>query len=219
MKIGEENPLLTLLGAIGNPERGITESFRNGQSALNGEAVIPVRLNAYEGDGKKLLTDMGFTLGGSVQGDPLFQRALLPEGWQKKSTNHYLWSNIIDSNGFIRFEVFFSSVMWDREAFMNPSIRIYCNQQYREGDNEDGPKLEESGITRWRVTAALPGGVRKNVKTFDRPISYRESMADDEVARRAYFQQSDELRDEARAWMLANYPECKNPLAYWDVSL
>lgn len=112
------NALLMLGEAMGprGIEGAITEQEANGQREIVNSDVIPTRLN---GCTEQDLTDLGFTLGEPVDGDPLFRRATLPAGWSRQGSEHALWSYLLDEQGCRRCSIFYKATFYDRRAFLS----------------------------------------------------------------------------------------------------
>lgn len=109
------DPIAHLVGALGRAERYIGEMEKAGQAQLVRSEMIPTdRRSIADAE----LAELGFTLGGAAEGDPLFPYARLPDGWTKKATGHDMWSEIVDETGVIRFEIFYKAAFYDRSAFM-----------------------------------------------------------------------------------------------------
>ena len=78
-----------------------------------------MKIRPYEG--RAYLEGRGVVFGEPV-GDGLFQAVTLPEGWEKKGSDHALWSYIYDKNGEEVCSIFFKSTPWDTDAFMNVNV-------------------------------------------------------------------------------------------------
>ena len=60
--------------------------------------------------------DMGFVFGELDPSDDLFRKAKLPLGWERKPSDHAMWTDIIDDRGIERVRVFYK--VSPRKAFM-----------------------------------------------------------------------------------------------------
>lgn len=109
------DPLLLLLGAMGagGNEQAIYDMEAQGQRELVASDVIPTQIM---GGGEDDLTALGFQLGDQVDGDPLFRRATLPEGWKREAADHSMWSYIVDEQGRRRCSLFYKAAPYDRRA-------------------------------------------------------------------------------------------------------
>lgn len=61
---------------------------------------------------------LGFVKGEPVEGDPLFVRAALPEGWTRAASDHSMGSYLIDERGVKRVSIFYKAAFYDRRANM-----------------------------------------------------------------------------------------------------
>jgi hypothetical protein len=98
--------------------------------AMSGGEYGPARIEAMERDGQQQLvhsdrlpTDrrgdfeaLGFTFGEPDPDDPLFCPATLPDGWEKRSTDHSMGSVIVDPLGRERVSIFYKAAFYDRSA-------------------------------------------------------------------------------------------------------
>jgi hypothetical protein len=92
----------------------IEASERRGQAELVQSTLLPVQM-----DGKRATFErMGFKFGEVVKDDPLFIHVELPSGWKKQSTEHSMWSKIVDQNGAERVSIFYKAAFYDRDAFV-----------------------------------------------------------------------------------------------------
>lgn len=103
----QENPLLGLAISMGS---GIEQQESQGQRELIMSDVLP-----SEGDWDSLEA-FGGKKGKQVEGDPLFTRCQLPQGWQKRATDHSMWSELIDSGGEVKGSIFYKAAFYDRSA-------------------------------------------------------------------------------------------------------
>lgn len=94
----------------------IGEMESQGQRELLHSEVIPTRVNYGT---EEELTALGFQLGERVEGDPMFRRATLPEGWKREGSEHAMWSHIVDQLGRQRISIFYKAAFYDRDAFVS----------------------------------------------------------------------------------------------------
>lgn len=65
------------------------------------------------------LTALGFELDLSEQGaDELLAPMYLPEGWERRESDHHLYSYLVDGNGANRVLVMYKGGDYDRDAWM-----------------------------------------------------------------------------------------------------
>jgi hypothetical protein len=183
---------------VRGPEGLIEESEARGQQQLVESQAIPVRWGMGAGEPAELdakLAELGFELGDPYPDDDLFRPAKLPEGWGKAATGHSMHSDILDERGFARIGVFYKAAFYDRRADMRLHRRILTAYDPRRGFDEKHYRV---------VWAAMPvTGGRESYTIL-------ESFHSDDYA---------EVDDLADAWVTKNYPDWRNPLAYWDVDV
>jgi hypothetical protein len=117
----------------------IEASERRGQSELVNSTLLP-----FDMGGKRALFErMGFKFGEQAKGDPIFIHAELPTGWSKRSTDHAMWSEIVDERGVKRVGVFYKAAFYDRSANMS-----LCGRYQVEGDWSDGYRKAKSSTAK-----------------------------------------------------------------------
>ena len=83
---------------------------------------LPVKFNTFrqsQAEARAEFEALGFTFGEPDAGDPMFRPATLPAGWQRKGSDHAMWSYIIDEHGRDRISIFYKAAFYDRDAFMS----------------------------------------------------------------------------------------------------
>lgn len=104
------DPLGTLAEiAVGGPE--LQEA--RGQAEIARSEVIPTDMGGHT---EEEFVALGFKLGPVVDGDPIFRRAELPEGWRREGSSHAMWSYIVDGDGYERCSIFYKAAFYDRSA-------------------------------------------------------------------------------------------------------
>jgi hypothetical protein len=68
-------------------------------AANSASAQLPTERRGVTDDELRVL---GFEIGETVDGDPLFQRVRLPEGWRIEATGHSMHTRLVDPDGFSR---------------------------------------------------------------------------------------------------------------------
>jgi hypothetical protein len=111
----DRDPLMHLIGALDGSDRYIADMEAAGQWQLLHSDRLPVEI--LDGDESDFVS-LGFTFGESDSQDPLFRPASLPEGWQRKGSDHDMWSYIVDRHGRRRVSVFYKAAFYDRRAHM-----------------------------------------------------------------------------------------------------
>ncbi len=115
----KEDPMMHLIGAMlgEDPSKQIQDQEKRGQTKLVQSELIPTEL--MHGVTEQDLIDDGFELGDVREDDPIFREAKLPEGWKKQPTNHSMWSEIVDQDGFSCYRVFYKAAFYDRHAHIS----------------------------------------------------------------------------------------------------
>jgi len=139
--VGESMGRRGLSGAIEAQEK-------SGQRQLVASELLP----AKHGDDAPWLA-LGFTFGDPAPGDPLFVHATLPEGWEKRATDHSMGSVIVDTLGRERVSIFYKAAFYDRSAHMNlVGLHWYVTKHVE----YDGPLvISDEWATRDAVIAAM----------------------------------------------------------------
>ena len=97
----------------GNPDVIEAQEARGQNQLTNGE-LLPV-----DCDNKEILEAEGVIFGEPIPDDPIFCKAVLPDGWKKMPTDHSMWSELIDSDGVVKASIFYKAAFYDRSAFMS----------------------------------------------------------------------------------------------------
>lgn len=191
------NPMAFLAEAIVmGGSNAILNQEAQGQRSLVHSDTLPTDMGRRDDcDTKTVLEAAGVKFLGPVEGDDLFQYVELPKGWKKERTSHPMWSKLIDDKGRERATIFYKAAFYDRSAHLSLSTRFNVQRDY-DRQNKDGVA----------VAHVIDGG--KVVYTTD-PIKLPAgNIRKYEEARKA---------DVAAAeWLKKNYPDWRNPCAYWD---
>jgi hypothetical protein len=134
------------------------------------------------------LVALGFVFGLNV--DKVFVNCKLPPGWKKEATDHSMWSRLVDDKGYERATIFFKAAFYDYHAHMTFRGR-FSFESYGETPQAN------SFVVRLRDAC---GKVERIFGTWSHP-NYHDL---------------DDLERRAKAWLDENYPEHKNPFAYWE---
>lgn len=93
----------------------IERQEKTGQSQLVHSDRLPSKLFGPREEFEAL----GFQFGDPDKDDPLFMPATLPEGWEKRATDHSMGSVIVDTLGRERVSIFYKAAFYDRDAHMS----------------------------------------------------------------------------------------------------
>ncbi|MGR6922657.1 hypothetical protein ACU635_51100 [[Actinomadura] parvosata] len=152
--------LLMLADAMGGGDGGaaIEAAEARGQRELVNSEVIPAK-------GSDDLATLGFTLGEPIEGDPLFRKATLPEGWTRQASDHSMWSHIVDELGRRRVAMFYKAAFYDRRASCRAeTVYSYVSSCLYE-DRE--PILDDAWATRRAVLEALTSIEKQERESFE----------------------------------------------------
>lgn len=119
--------LLMLAESMGSrgPGGAIEAQEAAGQREIVHSDVIPT--DAPPAD---QLEALGFKLGPVVEGDDMFRRATLPDGWTREGSEHAMWSYLLDGLGRKRASIFYKAAFYDRSAHMSiTTVSGYVSSQ------------------------------------------------------------------------------------------
>lgn len=188
----KDNPLGFLMGAMG---QGTSEMIENqeadGQSSFVSSTTLPTKIMTDKG--RKILNKAGVQFGDNVEGDEMFQYVELPEGWEKKPTDHSMWSKLVDDKGRERASIFYKAAFYDRSAHMSLSRRYNYHQDYDRCDKGEFVAI---------------------ITDCGEPIHETEPLILTEGQKG--YELSDDVRKLAGEWLDTHYPKWQNPAAYWD---
>jgi len=181
---------------------GIESQERRGQDAFAHSDTLPIKFNS---GARAELEQFGVKFGEPV--DDLFCWVELPAGWKRGTTDHRLWSYLLDDKGRQRASIFYKAAFYDKDAFINVLPRFDVSG-YQECDAEGN--LVEHDNTHWATVVTDSG---KTLRVFGiRP----DRCNDPELNAKAYA-----LREEhsaaAYAWLKEQYPDYESHAAYWEV--
>lgn len=126
------------------------------------------------------------------EADDLRVNVQLPPGWQEKQTHHYMWSDLLDEKGRRRARMFYKGALYDPHAHM-----VVLNRFCIEGDTQLRV-LDAETVELYRT---------ESITRPSRDCSSEEWMF--------FSRQSDRLREDAQRWLDSQYPDWRNPRAYW----
>lgn len=177
-------------GEMGNfiaasTEGGIEAQEAQGQKDLCSASKLPKECSD---NCKAILEDAGIVFGEDV--DDLFCAVTLPEGWALKPTEHSMWSNLLDENGYKRAGVFYKAAFYDRRAHFSACKRFSISNYHDVHD--DGSR----SIVVMDAKQATP------------LMDFGRADRDYEAA--------EPLQEEAEKWLFENYPDCRDAGAYWS---
>lgn len=148
---------------------------------------------------KEQLEAMGIRFGDDI--DDLFVSVTLPSGWTKQATDQSMWSDLVDDKGRIRASIFYKAAFYDKNAHISLQQRFSYSISPCDAEGE---AVERSNATHGRVTIN-DKGLPTNCIIHTVGIYERDD-----------YQSQSSLFTEAKAWLNENYPDWKDPMAYWD---
>lgn len=107
----KDHPLIKFM--LASEKGGIEAQEAQGQRQLVASEQLPAK-----GDWEAL-AKLGVKRGEHVDGDDMFVHAELPVGWQKRATDHSMWSELVDADGKVRASIFYKAAFYDRDAFIS----------------------------------------------------------------------------------------------------
>jgi hypothetical protein len=111
-----DNPIIGFITAMGEGGSGILAQEAQGQRSFVNSDTLPTDISKED---KATLAAAGVKFLGPVDGDDLFQYVELPQGWKKVTTDHSMWSNLVDADGKVRANIFYKAAFYDRRAFLH----------------------------------------------------------------------------------------------------
>lgn len=170
---------------------GIEAQEAQGQQQFAMSESLPIECI---GCTREQLEKIGIIFGDPV--DDLFVAVKLPDGWRKATTDHPLWTDLIDDKGCKRAMMFYKAAFYDRHA------HISLTNRYSSGVDYDF--IEDNCRTKRRCVVKDIDNIIYQTKE----IEWNDDRPDWEVERA--------LEKEANDWLDDHYPDHDNPLAYWD---
>jgi hypothetical protein len=179
--------------AATTPE-GIERQEAAGQSAMAKAADrLPLEINYPHGlTHAQVAEALGIQFGKTV--DRVFIEATLPDGWKIVPTSHAMWSDLVDDKGRKRAAIFFKAAFYDYNAHISFECR-YVIDGYVDDVGVDGVTMRKCQVVD---------------KATDQPL-WTSEAADDRD-----FKAQDRNREEATAWLNAQFPKHDDPFAYWN---
>lgn len=191
----KDNPLVVAAIAMADgTSKMIEDQEAQGQQSFVNSTTLPT--NIMTDNGQKILEKAGVVFGDVVEGDRMFQYVTLPDGWEKKPTDHSMWSELADDKGRKRAGIFYKAAFYDRSAHMSLDRRYRCTYDYERKDAE-GVYVGQAfdGDTAIHECGPLPA------KKYDGTDAWENY---------------DLAQKQAAEWLNEHYPDWQDPAAYWD---
>jgi hypothetical protein len=167
----------------------IVNQEARGQKQFVNSDVLPVECPRLE------LEQLGFVFGDMH--DDIFIKVTMPQGWEKRASSHNMWSYLHDPQGRQRGAIFYKAAFYDRSAHMSLDRRFHYgampeNGYESETYNTDNRKAYVKDMATGAYVFEITG------------IAPKDSKAEDAA------------KAQCKQWLLNNYPDYENVLAYWD---
>lgn len=166
---------------------GIEAQEARGQADLCNTSRLP---KDHRPECREALEAAGVVFGDSS--DDLFLNVTLPEGWKLQATEHSMWSDLLDENGYKRAAVFYKAAFYDMGAHFSACRRFSVDAYHDMGDD---------GMRSIVVRDAKQNGPAKVFGTVESGKNGWEA--------------SGELNLQAVDWLRTHYPDYNNAAAYW----
>lgn len=204
----QQSPLLHLLGAMDDQQRRrpqgsfIEDMEARGQRELASQtSQLPT-----EGSDNPVWAKMGVVFGEKVEGDAIWRKVTLPEGWKVVPTNHSMWSDLKDAKGRKRGGIFYKAAFYDRSCSITPDRRFNVRTEYDETNDE---------VRRQRalVSDAVTG---ETVLTNPWVEFSNADTAEARDKNYALYKDLEAQRKTCETWLAAHWPDWMDASAYWD---
>lgn len=184
-----------------NPELALAEAMIVGTSnmienqELRGQAEL-VRSEVLPTEGietvREIIESNGGTVGETVGGDEMFTSVKLPDGWEKRRTDHSMWSRLHDSKGRERAAMFYKAASYDRSAYISACRRFEIDLYGHD----------------------VKGEVRVSINDACGEVSFSTEIVKVGTDEKEW-DVRDRLEVEAKAYLDEHFPEWASPVAYW----
>ena len=182
---------------------GIEAQEAQGQQDFVASTTLPIEVNHGT---REDFEAMGVVFGESV--DDLFCEAQLPEGWEKKPTDHSMWSDLVDDKGRKRGSIFYKAAFYDRRASLNVVGRFGHSVEPALGYDHPDYRTSE-----WRVVVL---DCEEVVWEAEQRVPPEPNASENREGWLAWLDSKDALYELSEAWLKEHYPEWRDPTAYWD---
>lgn len=176
--------------------QAILNQEKRGQNHFVNSATLPKKCNNCT---REQLEQIGIVFLDDCS--DLFVSVQLPNNWKKESTDHSRWSKLIDENGNERASIFFKAALYDRNAFVNLVCRFSAHVE---------PVLgwKNSKESKWCCFVNDCKKVIWASATLRKEPEDRDKWS-------IWIKEKSSLRKLGVNWLDENYPDWKNPIAYW----
>lgn len=137
---------------------------------------------------EKICAAWGLTIVGEV--DDLFNNVELPPGWQIVASSHSMWTALNDNLGRQRALIFYKAAFYDRRAHIVLESRYVYHTDY-------------DFVAPLRQVEVRDNATGKSIHFFG-------------TATEEEWERLNALDADARLWLERNFPDHRDPLAYWE---
>lgn len=130
---------LLMDGLVGKSDGSIERMEAQGQQALVASADLPLDMGNVTRE--EVTEHTGIVFGEPV--NDLFVSVTLPEGWEKRATDHSMHSNLVDDKGRTRGGIFYKAAFYDRSANLH-FRRFYTAENRWTGAGSDGAEVKNA---------------------------------------------------------------------------
>ena len=190
----ELEAFIMLIRAMNGEQNVIENMEKEGQERAVANCMMAKEMEPS----KKEWEQLGFRFI-DIPDDDVLCKAVLPEGWSIRPTDHSMWSDIYDNNNLKRGSMFYKSSFYDRKAHMSLMTRYRVHKEYIDED--------------YNKTEIYFGS--DDEKLF---VVGQVNISDDDprdVILEKYDQQR-EMEEIARQYGDENYPDWRSVHAYWE---
>lgn len=161
---------------------------------------------------REQLEQMGIVFGVVAARDNLFIEAQLPEGWKKVPTDHSMWSRLLDDKGRERARIFYKAAFYDRKAHISLVRRFsYATEPVC------GYSVPDYRKHKWHcIVRDGDKVIWQSTRQVDAEPEYHPDNKKERKAWSGWMERRDALDKLGKEWIAENYPDWRNPLAYWE---
>lgn len=196
MNSKDEAEMLMMILRMLDGEKNVIENMEaEGQRYAVNNALLAKKM----GPSREAWEKLGIEFNDEYDDEVLIE-AKLPEGWSVRATDHSMWNDIVDANGYVRGKMFYKSSFYDRDAHMDLCRRYGIHSDYVDEDYA----IEEIYFGNRNEKIFVAGQV-----SIPRGLSVEERKARSEKRNRLF--------DMAKEFADKYYPNWEDVNAYWDL--
>jgi len=124
--------------------------------------------------------------------DEVFVNVTLPQHWEIVATDHNMWTTLLDEQGGQRARIFYKAAFYDRNGYTSFCQRYEVFVAYNDAQETRTIYVRDNKFNKLVYEAGMCFSNAKGYKEYDR------------------------LQDQAVDWLKRNYPDFREPFAYWS---